>query len=185
MSPQFVAAFKYLLGDEGVKYTNDPKDSGGPTKYGITKKTFEAFVKAEVDDSRIENMTEDDAMAIYWADYWEPLKLSQVENDGIATALFDCALLYSPKATVLMAQRTLAGCGRAVSADGLVGEKTLHYLNDISPFLFMTVFRGLVVQKISTIIERNPGNEKFRAGWMARANRLLALVPKTNKESPV
>ena len=62
MTLGFQLAFNYLLGDEGHKFTNDPDDSGGPTKFGITKKAYEAYWKCSATDEQIENMTEQTAM---------------------------------------------------------------------------------------------------------------------------
>ena len=53
-----------LLSEGGSKYTNDPKDAGGETKYGISKKAF-----PNVD---IKNLTETDAIAIYKKMYYDP-----------------------------------------------------------------------------------------------------------------
>ncbi len=58
-------AVKLTLGLEGLaRYTNDPRDPGGPTKYGIAGKYHPG-----VD---IEHLTQEQAEDIYYREYWVP-----------------------------------------------------------------------------------------------------------------
>jgi lysozyme family protein len=60
----FDTAFDRLLGHEGG-YSNDPRDPGGETNWGISKRSY-----PHVD---IKALTRDQAKAIYLRDFWEPL----------------------------------------------------------------------------------------------------------------
>lgn len=60
----FDAAFDRLLGHEGG-YVNDPRDPGGETNWGISKRSYPG-----VD---IKALTRDGAKAIYRRDFWNPL----------------------------------------------------------------------------------------------------------------
>ena len=60
----FDDAFEALMAHEGG-YANDPRDPGGETKYGISKRAYPA-----VD---IRNLTLEAAKAIYKRDYWRPV----------------------------------------------------------------------------------------------------------------
>ncbi len=60
----FDIAFDRLIGHEGG-YVNDPRDPGGETNWGISKRSYPT-----VD---IKNLTRDDAKAIYLKDFWNPL----------------------------------------------------------------------------------------------------------------
>ena len=62
MKESFDKAFAFVIGAEG-KLTDDPKDPGGLTKYGISHRAYPT-----VD---IRNLTLDDAKAIYRLDYWD------------------------------------------------------------------------------------------------------------------
>jgi lysozyme family protein len=84
----FDEAFDRLIGNEGG-YVNDPRDPGGETKYGISKRSYPTL--------DIANLTRDDAKAIYLRDFWEPLgdapaavKFQVFDfavNSGISTAI--------------------------------------------------------------------------------------------------
>lgn len=64
MKANFDKAIAFTLGIEGG-YSNDLKDPGGETKFGISKRSY-----PNID---IRTLTFDDAKAIYQRDFWEPL----------------------------------------------------------------------------------------------------------------
>lgn len=84
----FDTAFDRLMGHEGG-YSNNPKDPGGETNWGISKRSYPA-----VD---IKNLTREQAAAIYLRDFWQPLgdapaavKFQTFDfavNSGIQTAI--------------------------------------------------------------------------------------------------
>lgn len=84
MTPEFIKAVGFTLKWEGGdKITNDPKDPGGLTKYGISKRAFPNL--------DIANLTLEQAQEIYHDKYWSALNL-----DGkpfpIACSQFDAAV---------------------------------------------------------------------------------------------
>ena len=60
-SERFLAFMPFIFKWEGG-YDNDPDDPGGETKYGIDKRSHPS-----VD---IKNLTREQAMEIYWREYW-------------------------------------------------------------------------------------------------------------------
>lgn len=76
-TPAFSHALAFVLAREGG-YVNDPTDKGGETKYGISdKRDGLADGKTDVDgdgkpDTRIKDLTEEQAGQIYFRDYWYP-----------------------------------------------------------------------------------------------------------------
>ena len=59
---------KKVLKHEGG-YVNDPSDPGGETKYGISKRAFP--------DLDIKNLTEEQAILIYYDEYWLDAKVDK------------------------------------------------------------------------------------------------------------
>lgn len=84
----FNRAFDRLLGHEGG-YVNDPKDPGGETNWGVSKRSYP--------DVDIKNLTREQAKAIYERDFWKPLigahpairfqAFDFAVNSGISTAI--------------------------------------------------------------------------------------------------
>lgn len=181
MNSPFDTAFNYLIGDEGSKYTNDPRDSGGPTKWGITKKTYESFFKHPAAEAEISGMTSDTAKQIYLVEYWKPLRCTEIQSLVLTVSFFDSAVLYGVGTTALLIQRSVNLCGATLKLDGVIGDKTLATINSVgggaqgTRFLTNT-FCGLLLEHIDAVIVANPKDEVYRRGWTQRADRLLRLL---------
>lgn len=61
---------KVVLREGG--YVNDPKDPGGETKYGVSKKAY-----PNLDIARL---TVDEAIEIYKNDYWIPARVDSLSD---------------------------------------------------------------------------------------------------------
>lgn len=115
----FDKAFEGIIAEEGV-YSNDPRDPGGATKFGITWRTLESAVAAGIVPAcRIEDLTIDGAKAIYRALYW-----SKVHGDELPWPLslfvFDAAVNQGNEPAKKMLQKTLN-----TVQDGIIGKNTL------------------------------------------------------------
>lgn len=98
----FDLAFKIVIGEEGG-YVNNPKDPGGETKYGVSKRSYPSL--------DIKNLSIDQAKKIYKENYWD-----KVGGDSkpfeIALPLFDCAInCGTGKATELYKKAVAVGGG--------------------------------------------------------------------------
>lgn len=172
----FDFAFNYLMGDEGRTYTNDPRDSGGPTKFGITLNTYAAFLKRVVSPEEIENLSEEDARYFYFWEYWIKLQCDEIKTPGIAICIFDCAVLYGDNPAVIIAQKAISLLtGATLKFDGVVGDMTLKLLSSVKEELFLKTYQVLVLKRIDNVIAAHPKDEAFRRGWTRRADRLLTL----------
>ena len=108
-SPAFNRAFERVVGHEGG-YVNDPRDNGGETKYGISKRAH-----PHVD---IKNLTLDQAKAIYHQNYWLRVG-AEMFPAGIAYALFDAAVNAGPSRAIKWMQRAVR-----TAPDGIIGPGT-------------------------------------------------------------
>ncbi len=176
-------AFNFLiLENEGSKYVNDPDDSGGPTKWGSTKATYEAFFRRRVADLEIEQMTAATAKLIYSAEYWARLSCEKVYDVAFGIALFDCGVLYGVGSTAYLFQRALRLRGADIKLDGVFGDKSSAALNRFGGGTpearkeMMQIIHGLLLDRIDAVIAVSPKDEKYRKGWTLRADRLLLLL---------
>lgn len=173
------SALAYLLGDEGNKFTNDPDDSGGPTKYGITLAMWEKFTGLPAKVSDIESLSIIQVKPFYELEFWQPLKCDQIMDAGIAIAIFDTSVLFGTGAIALEMQNAVNLFGGAVRVDGIIGNETLKALNLIPRFQFLAGFHESLLQRIKRIIEKRPVDAKYQIGWEARIDRLLTLDTNT------
>ena len=62
-------------------YVNHPADRGGPTKYGVTQKTLDAYRRKHPTtgfSSDVKDLLEPEAARIYAAMYWETPKFNRM-----------------------------------------------------------------------------------------------------------
>jgi len=78
----FEKSVSFTLNHEGG-YVNDPKDPGGETKYGISKKAYPSL--------NIKGLTLDKAKEIYHADYWDIMGCDDYEWP-LCLIVFDTAV---------------------------------------------------------------------------------------------
>jgi lysozyme family protein len=93
----FDDVFDRLMGHEGG-YSNDPRDPGGETQWGISKRSYPT-----VD---IKALTRDEAKAIYRRDFWDRLNADSLP-DGVAFQLFDFAVNSGSETAVRYLQRAV------------------------------------------------------------------------------
>lgn len=145
----FDTAFHVVLGQEGG-YVNDPRDPGGETKYGISKRAYPL-----VD---IASLTVNDARVIYRFDYWDKIKGDSLPA-AVALAVFDCAVNQGTSRAIRLLQTALG-----VKDDGSFGPVTLKAATSANPAKLLERFmadRALHYASLSTF-------GTFGRGWMRR-----------------
>lgn len=175
MNVFFDDAFNYLLRNEGTTFTDDPTDSGGPTKFGITKKAYELFLGHSVDVSEIRSLTIPQAKPFYFDRYWKTLSCQKLTSRAISICIFDSGVLYGVANAGILAQKAASANGFALKFDGILGDKSIAALNAIQEEDFLKSFHSLLLERIEWIVKVNPKNVVYQKGWTDRADRLLRL----------
>jgi lysozyme family protein len=106
----FDQCFDKLISHEGG-YVNDPRDPGGETKFGISKRAY-----PQVD---IKNLTLGAAKEIYKRDYWDRAQCDKLPP-SVAYVLFDAAVNSGIGQAIRFLQRAVN-----VADDGAIGPMTL------------------------------------------------------------
>lgn len=173
------AALAFVLQAEGG-YSNDPRDPGGETKFGISKRAF-----PELD---VASLTREQAVAIYRERYWRPLMLDELPG-ALALAVMDAGVnrgvVYAARLLQTTLNRGLARVGgrpeslSALAVDGKVGPKTLavaRALAHADPEGRELAAR-FNLARVGGYVEL-AGREKFRPfllGWLRRVVALSEL----------
>lgn len=165
-SPAFDRAVAITLVNEGgARYTENAVDRGGPTKFGITLKTLSAWRKTTCTPSDVKNLQEPEARAIYYGNYWTPLRCEQVQSVGLGLALFDAGVLTG----VGNAARQLQSAVGGLVVDGAVGPKTLAATNAAESVGTTQAFSFLLQRAMVADVKANPEQQQFLIGWLKRA----------------
>lgn len=183
-SSLFDTRIQGIIAKEG-NYSNDPKDRGGATKWGITEATARAF--GYTGDMRV--MARDHAITIYRARYWQQPGFDRVEtiDPAIAVKLLDWGITSGPTVGVKALQRALNSLNREAAAypdvavDGVAGAVTMAALRSFVAARGREgrlVLLGMLAAQQSvfymSIAETRPVNERFEYGW--QLNRALAGI---------
>jgi len=165
-----------VLRREGIAFTNDPTDHGGPTKYGITLRDLRTWRKSlAVSAVDVEALTEDEARAIYRQRYILDPGFDLLHDLWLRAFLVDCGVLQGPRNAVKFLQRALG-----VLSDGILGPVTLAALEqaDQQP-LRKAVLRERIQHLVACAVVDVPPdvlastNLKYLRGWLNRATSFL------------
>ena len=154
----FKEIIEQVLEHEGG-YVNDPKDLGGETKYGITKRFYP--------DIDIKNLTIEQAKDIYKKDYWDKNKVESLPQN-LWHIYFDMCVNMGKRTAVKVLQRAAVNRGNDIEVDGGLGPMTIGALKGVE----LDRVRAFRVKYYVDLITAKPEQEKFFLGWFRRATEV-------------
>ena len=116
---RFAACVAEVLRHEGG-YVDHPRDPGGCTNRGITRRTLEGWRREPASCADVRALTEAEARAIYRVQYWNGVHGDELPA-GIDLVAFDAAVNSGRRRAALWLQQALG-----VTADGVIGPRTLR-----------------------------------------------------------
>ncbi len=150
----FDECFTKLIGNEGG-YVNDPRDAGGETKYGISKRSY-----PQLD---IAALTLDQAKAIYRRDYWDRMHADGLPAN-VAMQVFDGAVHSGIETSLRWLQKAVG-----VAQDGVVGKITLSAINAMREDVLIRRYIGTRLEFMTQLSTW----QIYGKGWAVRiANQL-------------
>jgi lysozyme family protein len=164
MKDNFEAALKAILHHEGG-FVNHPKDPGGMTNLGVTKKVWEEWVGHEVDEKTMRGLTPKIVGPMYKVKYWDKIKGDDLPS-GVDYVVFDAAVNSGPG----RAAKWLQACV-GVEPDGGIGPKTLAAVN---AFDASQLVEDYAKRRLSFLMDLQTW-DTFGKGW----GRRVAEVQKT------
>jgi len=165
-----------VLGIEGG-WSDDVRDSGGRTNYGIT----EAVAKAHRLDVR--RITKAQAIDIYVSDYWDVLCLDSIAEacPVVAERLFDIGVNMGTGRAAEWLQRILNALNQNarlwpdIAVDGALGDETLSAFSAYigargtsGCTVLVDYLRAMQGHFYIDLAERRPKDEAFVYGWGGR-----------------
>ena len=126
MKDNFEHCLKMLLHHEGG-FVNHPKDPGGMTNLGVTKKVYDAWIGRESTEAEMRALTPADVGPIYKKNYWDKVRGDDLPA-GVDWAAFDWAVNSGAGRPAKAIQRIVGA-----TQDGAIGPKTLQAVMDMEP----------------------------------------------------
>jgi lysozyme family protein len=163
-TPEFCHAIYFILDIEGgLKadggYVIDPDDLGGETKYGISKRSFP--------NRDIKALTIDDAVRLYYSNYWKPAYCQEWAGP-IALYMLDAAVQHGTTLAIKMLQE-ISNC----KPDGKVGPNTRASVHACDVEYLCARYGLRRARLYARIIKNNTSQGRFIEGWH---NRLVQLT---------
>ena len=144
-----------VLDHEGG-YVNDPKDLGGETKYGITKRFYPEL--------NIKELTKEKAKQIYKDDYWDKNRIESIPQE-LWHIFFDMCVNMGRGTAVKILQRAANSKGRDIDVDGGLGPATIKAMNGVG----VERVRAYRVKYYADLVTKKPEQNKFYFGWFRRS----------------
>jgi lysozyme family protein len=169
----FGKAVETILEHEGgAKFTDNPHDKGGPTKYGITHYTLGEWRKLgrAATAGEVKALTKPEAVAIYRARYWDVCRCEAIEDQLVAVKLFDIAVNCGPGTAVKLCQRAVNRCqSGTIADDGVMGPRTLEAIGACEPGELVTELVHVSTEHYLGIVQHDPSQRPNLRGWLVRA----------------
>ena len=147
-----------ILNNEGNdKITDHPNDPGGLTRYGICKRNYP--------DLDIKNLTRNQAIEIYFKDYWKPMNLLDIYDENLVLQIFDMGVNAGIRTAIKMVQRIVEA-----EPDGIVGPETIGLINDY-PDDLVDLYKQERKKYYFNLARRKPKMQVFLQGWINRVDR--------------
>ena len=187
---QILAMIDALIAIEG-DYSDDPRDAGGRTKFGIT----EAVARTAGYTGHMRDLKRKDAVEIYQYTYFIKPRFDEVEqlSEALAWEMFEIEVNLPPGRAAGFLQTALNGLNDTlgvnhypdVKVDGLLGPATFHALtaylkhrkalpsaahpSNTGSDAIEVLLRLINSQQACYYLERThlrPANERFLYGWV-------------------
>ena len=157
MKENFDEALKAILHHEGG-FVNHPKDPGGMTNLGVTKRVWEEWVGHEVDEKAMRALTPEIVGPMYKVKYWDKIKGDDLPT-GVDYAVFDAAINSGPGRAAKWLQQAVGAV-----PDGAIGPGTLAKVAAMEPAAIIEKYQETRLAFMQSL----PTWDTFGKGWGRR-----------------
>jgi lysozyme family protein len=123
MTQNFRDCLELVLKHEGG-FVNHPKDPGGMTNLGVTKKVWEDWIGHEADEKAMRALTPALVGPMYEMKYWRTSYCEKLPR-GLDLLVFSMAVNAGSGRSVKLLQEAIG-----VVADGIIGPRTMAKINE-------------------------------------------------------
>lgn len=161
----------FVLKWEGTEYTDHPADYGGPTRYGIIQRVYDAYRASKKQNKRsVKNISEAEYTEIYEKNYWNPVR-SQFLSGPLGLALFDTAVNLGVGGAISRLQAALK-----VKITGTWTNEISAVIHNVDQTKVALTICNLRIKKRHDRVKQNPTQQVFLKGWLNRDYDLINKV---------
>ncbi len=171
----FENAIPVVLRHEGG-YVFNPDDPGGETNFGISmliirreKITPQMLGIPDFNPGSMKLMNVDAAKAIYKTRFWDRYDYGRLNDQFVATKIFDCGVNCGPERAHRMAQQAANACGQKIDVDGNLGPISVAAINACDRGKFLMAMKSEMERYYTTLASQRPKLQQFLKIWLKRA----------------
>jgi lysozyme family protein len=157
----FDEALKAILHHEG-NFVNHPKDPGGMTNLGVTKRVWEEWVGHEVDEKAMRALTPEIVGPMYKSKYWDKIKGDDLPT-GVDYIVFDAAINSGPGRAAKWLQTAVGAV-----PDGAIGPGTLAKVEAMDAKAIVEKYQATRLAFLQSL----PTWDTFGKGWGRRVTEV-------------
>lgn len=161
MKANWPEAFALTLSHEGG-FVNHPKDPGGMTNLGVTKRAWENYIGHPASEAEMRALTPERVQLFYKKMYWDKIRGDDLP-DGVDYAAYDFAVNSGVSKSAKVMQE-IAG----VPVDGIIGPKSLAAIRMVPAH---EMIDALCMERLE-FVKRLPGWPTFGKGWAIRISKV-------------
>lgn len=165
----FDLALVELLKHEGG-YVNHPRDPGGMTNLGVTRRVYERWKGRPVGEREMRSLKVEDVAPLYYKKYWLPVHAEDLPP-GLALHVFDFGVNAGPRRAIRYLQKAVG-----TFADGLYGPLTRRavnkYLKTYGDVNLINRYANLRHSYYRSL----PTFRHFGRGWTRRVNEVTEVA---------
>ena len=165
MQKNYQKCLETILHHEGG-YVNHPKDPGGETNLGVTKRVYEEHGGTK----DMKELTVEDVAPIYKKGYWDKMKCDDLPS-GLDLCVFDFGVNAGPGRAAKYLQTLVI-----TKADGGIGPMTLAKVDEyVNKFTVKHIIEHYQNNR-QKYYEELPTFETFGKGWTRRVKETLKIA---------
>jgi len=173
MKENFEPALEAVLHHEGG-FVNHPRDPGGMTNLGVTKRVWEEWVGHEVDEATMRGLTPELVAPLYKARYWDKVRGDDLPA-GVDYAVFDAAINSGPGRAAKWLQEVVGA-----AADGSIGPGTLRKVAEMPADMIVAKYQQTRLEFLKEL----PTWDTFGRGWGRRVMDVATTAGKISRGEP-
>ena len=165
MQANYDKCLEAILHHEGG-YVNHPKDPGGETNLGVTKRVYEEWGGTK----DMKELTVEDVAPIYRKNYWDKIKADSLPS-GLDLCVFDFGVNAGPGRAAKYLQGQIG-----TMADGGIGPNTLAKLEEYLKFTPVEQAIKTYQESRQDYYEQLSTFSSFGRGWNSRVQETTKMA---------
>jgi lysozyme family protein len=159
---------RVLEREGGDKFTMDPADRGGATKFGITQRTLSDYLGRGVSVVEVKELTREVAESIYEKLYIEKPGFNKISNLFLREVVVDCGVNHGQSIATRWLQKAVN-----VDQDGILGPLTRQAIDGVDLRTVIAKICSYRIKFYVRLVIKDMSQIKFLAGWITRATYFL------------